>query len=156
VLEYGELLQASGKSGAAAQQWQLFRTEERLFRANGVTLDVDQILFEADHGSPAVAVRTGARALRTRPFLDTHDAYAWALHRVGANEQALREADIALHTGMSNALFLFHRGEIERSLGGAEAARRDLSRALHLDPTFSPLLASQARAHLATLGGAAR
>jgi tetratricopeptide (TPR) repeat protein len=154
VLEYGELLQASGRSGAAAQQWELFRTEERLFRANGVTLDVDQILFEADHGNATRAVRTGARALSTRPFLDTYDAYAWALHRVGANEQALREADIALSTGVTNALFLFHRGEIERSLGNTGAAHRDLSRALQIDPTFSPLLAPQAREHLAMLDGA--
>ena len=156
VLEYGELLRASGRVLAARRQWQLFRTEERLFRANGVTLDVDQILFEADHGSPATAVRTGARALLTRPFLDTYDAYAWALHRTGADQQALREADIALGTGMANALFYFHRGEIERALGSVDAARRDLTQALRIDPWFSPLFAKVARTVLASLGGAQR
>ena len=117
VLEYGVLLQANGHAQAAARQWQLFRTEARLFRANGVTLDVDQILFEADHGSPTVAVRMGLRALRTRPFLDTYDAYAWALHRAGRDRQALVQVNIALHTGIHNPLFLHHRSEIERSLG---------------------------------------
>ena len=156
VLEYGELLQATGRTQEAGQQWQLFRTEERLFRANGVTLDVDQILFEADHGSPAIAVRTGARALLTRPFLDTYDAYAWALHRTGADQQALREANIALGTGMTNALFFFHRGEIERALGNVDSARRDLTQALRIDRWFSPLFARVARADLARLGGALR
>ena len=156
VLEYGELLQATGRTQQANQQRQLFRTEERLFHANGVTLDVDQILFEADHGSPAIAVRTGARALLTRPFLDTYDAYAWALHRTGADQQALREANVALGTSMTNALFYFHRGEIERALGNVEAARRDLTQALRIDPWFSPLSAKIARADLAKLGGALR
>lgn len=117
VLEYGDLLQASGRGQAAARQWQLFRTEERLFRANGVTLDVDQILFEADHGSPAVAVRTAVRALQTRPFLDTYDAYAWALHRAGRDREALAQENIALHTGIRNPLFFSHLQAIERALG---------------------------------------
>jgi len=134
VLEYGELLQSVGRVGAAEQQWKLFRTEERLFAANGVTLDVDQILFDADHGNPAVAVQAGARALRTRPFLDTYDAYGWALHRAGDDRQALVAANAALRTGMHNALFFFHRGQIERSLGNVSAAHRDLARAHQINP----------------------
>lgn len=151
VLEYGELLQSLGRRVAADRQWRLFRTEEQLFRANGVTLDADQTLYEADHGDPAAAVRIGARAVRTRPFVETYDAYAWALHRAGADRRALVASNIALRPGVRNALFLFHRGEIERALGRTNAARRDLEAALRLNPAFSPLWARVARHHLATM-----
>lgn len=155
VLEYGELLQSVGRGAAARQQWQLFRSEERLLRSNGVTLDADQTLFEADHGDPAAAVRIGAAALRSRPFVDTYDAYGWALHRTGADRRALAALDTALRPGVRNALFLFHRGEINRTLGRDTAARRDLRAALRLNPTFSPLWSRVARSHLAALGGRA-
>ena len=116
VLEYGSLLERLGHRVAAAQQWRLFRTEERLFRANGVTLDSDAVLFETEHGDPARAVRLGAAALRTRPFLDTYDAYGWALHRAGRDAEALIAVRRALSTGMRNPLFLQHRAQIEHAL----------------------------------------
>jgi hypothetical protein len=123
VLEYGALLSRLGHRTAAERQWSLFRAEEQLFRANGVTLDSDAVLFEADHGDPAAAVRAGRQALRTRPFLDTYDAYAWALHRAGNDSAALLASNDALATGMRNPLFLRHRAVIERSLAAAGGGR---------------------------------
>jgi len=129
VLEYGALLSRLGRHSQAEREWALFRTEEKLFRSNGVNLDSDAVLFEADHGDPAVAVRLGRRALRTRPFLDTYDAYAWALHRAGNDTAALAASNTALATGMHNPLFLRHRALIERSLGMRSLMRRDLAAA---------------------------
>ena len=149
VLEYGELLQSTGHPAAARRQYATFRIEQRLFRANGVTLDSDATLFAADHGSPAVAVRLGRSAIRTRPFLDSFDAYGWALHRAGHDRAALAAADRALSTGVHNALFRFHRGVILRALGDRVAGDRDLATALRWDPSFSPLLAPVARRLLA-------
>jgi tetratricopeptide (TPR) repeat protein len=149
VLEYGELLQSLGRTAAARKQYALFRIEQRLFRANGVTLDSDATLFEADHGDPALAVRVGRAAIRTRPFLESFDAYGWALHRTGANRVALTAVERALSTGAHNALFLFHRGVIVRALGHRSAGDRDIARALRWDPSFSPLLAPVARRLLA-------
>jgi tetratricopeptide (TPR) repeat protein len=145
VLEYGRLLQSLGRMPAARRQYDVFRAEERLFVANGVTLDTDQTLFEADHGAPAAAVAAGAAALRTRPFLESYDAYAWALHRAGRDRAALAASDVALHTGMRNALFHFHRGVIEKALGQRGAALRDLSTALRINPHFDPLQAPVVR-----------
>lgn len=119
VLEYGDLLQSLGRTAAARKQYALFRIEQRLFRANGVTLDSDATLFEADHGSPAVAVRLGRAAIRTRPFLDSYDAYGWALHRAGHDRAALLAVNRALSTGVHNPLFRFHRRVILRSLRSA-------------------------------------
>jgi tetratricopeptide (TPR) repeat protein len=154
LLEYAALLQALGRDSMARQQYDVFRVEERLFRANGVRLDTDQTLFEADHGDPAVAVAAGRAALRTRPFVESWDAYAWALHRAGHDRAALVAADRALATGMRNALFHFHRGVIEHALRADIAARRDIGAALRINATFSPLQAPIARRLLTELRGA--
>jgi tetratricopeptide (TPR) repeat protein len=153
VLEYAELLQSLGDDAGARRQLAVFRAEEQLFRANGVTLDTDEILFEADHGSPAVAVSVARAALRTRPFLETWDAYAWALHRTGRDRWALAASNHALATGMRNALFRYHRGVIEHSLGDDVAARRDLRGALRVNPRFDPLRAPMARRLLDRIEG---
>ena len=116
VLEYGDLLQSLGMHAAARKQYALFRIEQRLFRANGVTLDSDATLFEANHGDPAKAVRLGRAAIRTRPFLDSYDAYGWALHRAGRDRAALVAVNKALSTGVHNALFTHHRHVILRAL----------------------------------------
>ena len=145
VLEYGDLLQSLGRHAAAQRQYATFKVEQRLFRANGVTLDSDATLFVADHGSPAMAVRLGRAAIRTRPFLDSYDAYGWALHRAGHDRAALVAANKALSTGLHNALFRFHRGVILRALGHRAAGDHDLAIALRWDPSFNPLLAPVAK-----------
>ena len=121
LLEYGELLESLGRTAAARRQYAVFRIEQRLFRANGVTLDSDATLFEADHGDPARAVVMGRQAIRTRPFLDSYDAYGWALHRAGRDQEALTAVDRALRTGVHNPLFLHHRRVIVRALTRAGA-----------------------------------
>jgi tetratricopeptide (TPR) repeat protein len=152
LLEYGELLESLGRHAAAQRQYDVFRVEQRLFRANGVTLDSDATLFEADHGDAAAAVVLGRQAIRTRPFLDSYDAYGWALHRAGRDNQALVAVNRALRTGVHNALFRFHRGVILRALGRPAAGDHDLRLALRWDPSFSPLHAPTARRLLARDG----
>jgi len=149
VVEYGELLQASGQGDAAAKQYALVRIEERLFRANGVVLDSDATLFEADHGSPAQAVAIGRAAIASRPFLDSYDAYGWALYRDGQDRAALAMVNRALRTGYHSALFRYHRGVIELALGQRAAGRADLRIALAYNPSFSPIAAPNARHRLA-------
>jgi tetratricopeptide (TPR) repeat protein len=151
VLEYGELLQSLGRADAAQQQYSLFRTEEHLFRANGVTLDTDQTLFEADHGRVQLAVASGRAALRTRPFLESYDAYAWALHKAGNDPLALKMSNRALATGLVSPLFRYHRGAIEAALHSNSAARADLTAALRINTHFNPLLATSARQLLTRL-----
>lgn len=150
LVEYGELLQSVGNVAAARDDYALVRAEEQLFRANGVALDSDATLFEADHGSVRAAVSIGRAAIVSRPFLDSYDAYAWALHRAGHDSEALGMSDRALSTGMHNALFRYHRGTIELALGRTAAGRADLRAALAINPDFNPLAAPVARRLLAT------
>ena len=150
VLELGELEQ-SQHNPDAARQYALFRTEEQLFTANGVTLDTEPTLFEADHGDPAAALRYAAAGWRVRPFLEMADAYSWAEYVNGHYPAALGWADKAAATGWRNALFLFHRGMIEKALGRSAAASTDLHAALTLNPHFNPLQAPVAQHALTAL-----
>ncbi|MGW5398168.1 tetratricopeptide repeat protein [Streptomyces sp. NPDC003952] len=145
LLGLGELQQALGHQDQAEAQYAVLRAQETLREATGTPADVDAIYFEADHGVPLKALTMAEAAVRERPFIAVHDAYAWALHRAGRDEEALDQADAALVLGTRSALFLYHRGAIHQALGDTPAARRDLQQALALDPTFHPLHAPAAR-----------
>jgi tetratricopeptide (TPR) repeat protein len=127
---------------------------QKLFESNGVALDVDPVLFQADHGDRRLALQYAEAGQRIRPFIEMDDAYAWALHVNGRDAEALQSSKRALALGTRNALFHFHAGMIQRSLGDAGAARAHLTEALEINPHFSPLLAPAARQALDQLDGA--
>lgn len=108
------------------------------------------MLFQADHGDPRLALRTAEAALATRPFIETEDAYAWALHVGGRDAEAAAWSGKALALGTRNALFRFHRAMIERALGHDAAARDHFAAALDINPHFSLRWAPVARQALAT------
>ncbi|MCX5132547.1 hypothetical protein OOK06_10690 [Streptomyces sp. NBC_00340] len=148
LLGLGELEQSLGHREQAEAQYAVLRGQETVRRTGRTPADTDAILFEADHGSPARAVAMAQEALRTRPFIAVHDAYAWALHRAGRDREALRQADQALALGTRSALFRYHRGVVRHALGDDTAARSDLEAALRTEPRFHPLHAATARALL--------
>ncbi len=148
-----EALAAAGDARGAAAALTLVRAAQRLAGTAGVVPEGADVLFEADHGDPARAVAMAAALWRRSPSVGAADAYAWALHRRGADRQALGYADRALALGGHPALMLAHRGLIRAALGPRPGARADLTLALRTDPGFSALLVPQARAALAGLGG---
>lgn len=152
VIEAGEYLESIGRTAEAQQNYRLFDAENALFTSNGVQLDTDPALFYADHGDPKKALQAAEAGIRIRPFLEMDDAYAWALHVNGRDVEALTWSAKATATGMRNALFHFHKGMIEFSLGQKDAARADLTQALAINPHFNPLKVPVATATLAKLG----
>jgi tetratricopeptide (TPR) repeat protein len=155
VIEYGELLESLGRVDEARTQYALARSTAGLFRSQGVDVDVELALFEADHGDPATALRAvsapSGQHRRAGVFVD--DARGWALHRLGRDTEALAPARAAVALGTHRALFRYHLGVIEAALGQRPAAQADLRAALAMDPNFSPLLVPAARALLASLDG---
>lgn len=153
VIELGELLQASGQRPAAREQYAVVRATEQLFAAQGANVDLELALFEADHGTPAEALRYARSAFRVRPdAVLVGDAYAWALHVNGRDREALLQARRAVRLGTRLPVLRYHLGVIEAATGDRVAARRDLRAALALNPAFNPLQAPAARALLRTLG----
>ena len=84
-------------------------------------------LFAADRGDAAQALRLAEAALRAGPTPAAQDAYAWALMANGRAAEALTWSDKATSAGARNALFAFHSGMIESSLGRDGAARSTTS-----------------------------
>jgi tetratricopeptide (TPR) repeat protein len=154
LIEYGDLLAAHGDRAGAAAQYAVVRTEERLFRGQGVNVDLELALFDADHGAPAAALAEARAEYAARRPVAVADALAWALHANGRDREALPYARAAVRLGTRSALFRYHLGVIEAAVGDRSSARADLAGALRLNPRFSALQAPKAAAALAALGGA--
>jgi tetratricopeptide (TPR) repeat protein len=146
VIALGDAQTAAGQTADARAGYELVRAEERLYGANGVNVDVELALFEADHGGDATrAVSLVRAAQRTQRSVAVDDALAWTLFRAGQYRAALEAANRALRLGTRDATFLYHRGAINAALGRRGDARADLSRALLINPQFSVLGAPDAR-----------
>jgi tetratricopeptide (TPR) repeat protein len=152
VIALGEVQERMGDQEAARRTYALARAEIQLFRASGVVVDVDLALFEADHGDPMQALDLARAGYAATPTTRAADALAWALHRLGRNEEASERSREALRLGSHDPVLRYHAGAIEAALGQRDAARRDLRLALATDPGFSAAGAAEARRILVTLG----
>ncbi|MGH2674769.1 MAG: tetratricopeptide repeat protein [Actinomycetota bacterium] len=153
VILLGDVHAAAGHRELAAEQYDLVRAMERLYRSGGVDTDLEMALFDADHGFGSEALERARAAYRRRPGVTAADALAWALHAEGRNRVADRYAREALRLETRNALFHFHAGMIAFRLGRTDGARRLLGEALRINPHFSLLHADTARRVLDRLEG---
>ncbi|MCT9077231.1 tetratricopeptide repeat protein [Streptomyces fulvoviolaceus] len=156
ALELGELYESLGLGQAARVQYDLLRARVQQAAVSGVDEALILGQFEADHGDPASAVRRLRAEWRRQPGIAVADALGWALHRTGADKEALRYATVATDKvhggGVRSASYMYHRGVIERELELYAPARRHLQEALRINPYFSPLHVRAARAALTALG----
>jgi tetratricopeptide (TPR) repeat protein len=148
VVALGDLLWSTGDRSGAREQYGLARAEAALFRANGVNVDLELALFDADHGRPGPALRAARAEWTRRHSIHVADAYAWALHAAGRDMEALGYERRALALGTRSALFRYHLGMIELALGRDAAGIADLRAALRINPNFSILGPSVARSAL--------
>jgi tetratricopeptide (TPR) repeat protein len=151
VAALGDLYTTTGRPVLAEDQFALVRAIQDLFEANGVNVDVELALFDADHGRPRAALRAARAAWSARKSVHAADTLAWALHVNGRSNEAAQYASKALRLGTRNALFFFHAGMIQLRLGHDGRARRLLWEALRTNPHFSILYAEVARRAMARL-----
>ena len=151
VIALGETLEAMGDDAGAKDQFELAAVLITLFQANGVVVDVDLALFEADHGDAAQALELATAGYAGAPTIRAADAIAWALHRLGRDQEAARRSGEALRLGSRDPLLRYHAGAIAAALGKTADARRDLEAALATDPGFSATGAAAARRLLDSL-----
>ncbi|MFF3877605.1 tetratricopeptide repeat protein [Streptomyces sp. NPDC001978] len=156
ALELGELYESLGMTQQARAQYDLLRQQVGRDAAGGVDDDLVVGQFEADHGNPQDALDRLRAEWGRQPGIEVADALGWALFKTGEPDEALRYAEKATDKtkggGVRSALYVFHRGMIERVLGKDALARRHLKEALQINPYFSPLRVKEARAALAGLG----
>ena len=152
VITLGDLYQAAGQDEAAGQQYKLLATIEKLYQANGVDLDMEIALFNADHDrNLGKTVALARKAYANRPSIHGADALAWALYKTGHYEEAQRYSEEALQLGTKDSLKLFHAGMIALELGNDKGGREYLEQALAINPHFSILYVDEARRTLQTL-----
>jgi tetratricopeptide (TPR) repeat protein len=145
VAELADVLVASGKDELAEEEFGLLEVQRRLFEANGVNVDVDVAVFNADHGLDlADSLQSVEAEWAKRKSVFVADALAWLLHAAGRDAEALTYADEALRLGTRSALFYYHRSVIQSELGNEEAARTDLEEAVAINPRFSILHSAEA------------
>ena len=118
-----DLYRATGRPALADQQEAVVAAMHDLATANGVNVDLELALFDADHGDPAGALAAARAEWARRQSIHVADAYAWALYANGRYRRASAFAERALALGTRNALFLFHAGMIRLELGDRDAAR---------------------------------
>lgn len=153
LIEYGDLLSSLGRHAEAARQYDVADATLELFQAQGADIDLELALFAADRGRVRQAVSAARAQWELRRSVHVEDAYAWALHAAGRDDEALEHARAAARLGTRSALFAYHRGMIEAALGRDSAALESLSTALRINPYFSPLHAPRAERTLAQLSG---
>ena len=142
---------AAGRRAAAREDLALVEVQQRLLRRNGVNVDAEMAIVEADHGSTARAITLARRGWAAAPSVRSADALGWALTRAGRPAEGLAFAQRALRLGSRDATFLYHAGIAARDAGQPALARRHLTRALAGNPRFSPLRGPQAQRALEAL-----
>ena len=151
VIALGELELAAGRDASAEETFALVGVQQRLLEAEGVDVDVEMALFEADFGDPQRGVALARRAWGAAPSVRSADALGWALTRAGRPQEGDVYGRRALKLGSRDPLVLYHAGISAREAGREDAARTLLRRALEGNPRFSPLFAPRARRALEEL-----
>ena len=138
IIALGDVYEMSGQSEAARREVDLVRAIQKLYAANGVDMDLEIALFNADHAyNPSSAVEQARRVYKQRPSIYAADVLAWTLYQDGQYPQAARFSEEALRLGSHDALKQYHAGMIYLKLGDAEKARLHLEQALRTNPYFS-------------------
>jgi tetratricopeptide (TPR) repeat protein len=140
----GDLYAATGHPDLAEAQYAVVEAARELARSNGVNIDLEIALFDADHGDPEGALAAARAEWQRRKSIQVADAYAWALYANGRFQDAARLSDRALSLGTRNAALLYHAAMIERALGRESVALHLMNRVLALNPRFSVLHAATA------------
>jgi tetratricopeptide (TPR) repeat protein len=148
LVALGETQEAAGLSDDARDSYELVRAMQRIYTANGVNVDLELALFEANHGDPGTAVELARRAYATQPNVKAADALSWALYRSGDVDEAASFSTQSLSLGSTYSAFAFHAGMIALAQGRTEDAEVLLTRAASAAGTISPLDLASARAAL--------
>jgi len=140
IINLGDVYAAAGRPQDVERQYGLVDAIERLFRANGVNVDMELALFDADHHRDLPnALALARQNMQQRPSILAADALAWTQYQAGDCAGAGATERAALRLGTQLPLTLFHAGMIAHCNGDGAAATGYLARTIALNPHFSVL-----------------
>jgi tetratricopeptide (TPR) repeat protein len=145
AINLGDVYTEMREKKKAAEQYDLVRVIDKLYRANGVNTDLEIALFYADHDMNLQTSLEKARAAYdARPSIHAADTLAWTLYKTGNYKEAQKYSSEALKLSTRDPLKLFHAGMISKALGQREQSREYLQQAVDLNPHFSLLYSDEA------------
>ncbi|MEO7539417.1 MAG: tetratricopeptide repeat protein [Pyrinomonadaceae bacterium] len=151
IILLGDIYTRLGETAAADRQYALAEIVEQKLGAGG-----DQrrlALLWADRDMNLVEALTIAqRRHETSKDTMTADTYAWCLYKNARYDEARFAINEAMRLGTKDARMIYHAGMIERSLGNKKEARKLLTAATKLNPSFDLIQSDVARKNLAELG----
>jgi tetratricopeptide (TPR) repeat protein len=149
VIALGDVYAKSGDAAKAAEQYKLAEFIEQKLG----NLDQNRLaLLWADREENLdEALAIAEREYSARKDIFTADIYAWCLYKKGDFAAAKKAINEAMRLKTKNALFFYHAGMIEKSLGDKKTARDFLQKALQTNPAFDLLQAEKAKSTLQEL-----
>ncbi len=131
------LYEKTGDGENAVRERRLIDAVDTLMTVNGETANRNLALLYADSDRKLPrALQLAQAEFEVRNDVYSYDALSWALYKNGDAAGAARASRKATALGTPEPAFYFHAGIIALANGDREAARRDLERALALNPSF--------------------
>jgi tetratricopeptide (TPR) repeat protein len=125
------------KPEEAKKQRDLIDVIEQMGRAGGEKTNRNlALLFANQDRNLDRAKELVENEIKVRPDIYTHDALAWVMFKLKKYDEAEAASQFALGLNTSEPEFYFHAGMIAAEMGKREEARKDLEKALALNPHF--------------------
>jgi tetratricopeptide (TPR) repeat protein len=148
LFDLAEALRKAGRIDEANSAFAEFEKKSLLETNRGDNSNRELIFYYADYAhEPVKALEVARREFALRHDVYTLDAYAWALHANGKDEEARKQIEKALAVGIRDARVFRHAGEIAVGTGDRAAAENYLQLSAELNTTES----WQAKATLARI-----
>jgi len=138
LFDLAEALQLSGRREDAKKAFTEFEQKSLLESNRGDNSNRELIFYYADFAhEPLKALEVAQHEFARRHDVFTLDAYAWALHRNGQDEEARKQIEQALTVGIRDARLFRHAGEIALATGDRAAAEKYLKQSAELNTAES-------------------
>ena len=167
VLQYAmaqaDYFRSGGMTKEAAESLQLVDAIAQLQRANGVDIDLEMAVYEANRRPSLALLASTRRAVAKRPSVTGFDSLAWVLYRVGKTSEAASAISRVAQLGDRDPVIRFHAAVIFLAAGAKTAARENLDivlsgnpRAYGIDPSELERVQLELRGHASGLRVAPR
>jgi len=130
LFDFAQALQLAGRTQEAKNAFTEFEQKSLLESNRADNSNRELIFYYADYAhEPFKALEVAKREFTKRHDVYTLDAYAWALHVNGQDQEARRLIEEALAVGVHDSRLIRHAGEIAFAAGDSVAAKNYLQAA---------------------------
>lgn len=149
TLMLGDIFTERGERDKATQQYERF---DAIQVKLGDAADHRRLVISwAERGKIDDALELARREYAAEKSVYSADLLAWSLFKAGKADEAVNYSREAIRLNTVDARLLFHAGMIAKASGNRAEAKRLLTAALNLSPSFDILNAHEARSALKDL-----